>query len=140
MAWLMVAVGGGLGSVLRYGAQRIAANYAGPETVMGTLAVNLAGSFILGFLMTLLLVRFPVSTEVRIFLTVGILGGFTTFSTLSYQTVQLLEINSPITRAWRLGGQRNPGTGLSLRGHSAGPSHLTKTPLVRQDAAIPYWN
>ena len=116
MAWLMVAVGGGLGSVLRYGAQRIAANYAGPETVMGTLAVNLAGSFILGFLMTLLLVRFPVSTEVRIFLTVGLLGGFTTFSTLSYQTVQLLETNSPIAAIGSLAANVILGLALAYAG------------------------
>ena len=116
MAWLMVAVGGGLGSVLRYGAQRIAANYAGPETVMGTLAVNLAGSFILGFLMTLLLVRFPVSTEVRIFLTVGLLGGFTTFSTLSYQTVQLLETNSPIVAIGSLAANVILGLALAYAG------------------------
>ena len=116
MAWLMVAVGGGLGSVLRYGAQRIAANYAGSETVMGTLAVNLAGSFILGFLMTLLLVRFPVSTEVRIFLTVGLLGGFTTFSTLSYQTVQLLETNSPIAAIGSLAANVILGLALAYAG------------------------
>ena len=116
MAWLMVAVGGGLGSVLRYGAQRIAANYAGPETVMGTLVVNLAGSFILGFLMTLLLVRFPVSTEVRIFLTVGLLGGFTTFSTLSYQTVQLLETNSPIAAIGSLAANVILGLALAYAG------------------------
>jgi CrcB protein len=116
VAWLMVAVGGGLGSVLRYGAQRIAANYAGPETVMGTLAVNLAGSFILGFLITLLLVRFPVSTEVRIFLTVGLLGGFTTFSTLSYQTVQLLETNSPIAAIGSLAANVILGLALAYAG------------------------
>ena len=91
MIWLMVAVGGGLGSVLRYGAHRLAATYAGPDTVMGTLAVNLAGSFALGFLLTLTLGRFPVSNEIRTFLTFGFLGGFTTFSTLSYQTITLLE-------------------------------------------------
>jgi len=91
MIWLMVAVGGGLGSVLRYAAHRVAASYAGPDTVMGTLAVNLAGSFALGFFLTLVLGRFPVSNEIRTFLTFGFLGGFTTFSTLSYQTVNLLE-------------------------------------------------
>ena len=116
MAWLMVAVGGGLGSVLRYGAQRIAATYAGPETVMGTLAVNLAGSFILGFLMTLLLTRVPVSTEVRIFLTVGFLGGFTTFSTLSYQTVQLLETSSPIAAVGSLAANIILGLALAYAG------------------------
>lgn len=91
MLWLMVALGGGLGSVLRYGAQKLAVAYAGPDTVWGTLAVNLVGSFALGFLFTLLLVRIPVTPEVRTFLTFGFLGGFTTFSTLSYQTVNLLE-------------------------------------------------
>ena len=116
MAWLMVAVGGGMGSVLRYGAQRIAANYAGPETVMGTLAVNLVGSFILGFLMTLLLVRFPVSADVRIFLTVGLLGGFTTFSTLSYQTVQLLETNSPIAAVGSLAANVILGLAVAYAG------------------------
>ena len=91
MIWLLVAVGGGLGSVLRYGTQRVAATYAGPDTVMGTLIVNLAGSFALGFLLTLLLGRFPVSNEIRTFLTFGFLGGFTTFSNVSYQTISLLE-------------------------------------------------
>ena len=94
MVWLMVAVGGGLGSVLRYGAQRVAANYAGSDTVMGTLAVNLTGSFALGFLLTLALGRFSLSNEIRTFLTFGFLGGFTTFSTLSYQTINLLENGS----------------------------------------------
>ena len=77
--------------MLRYGVQRLAVAYAGPDTVWGTLAVNLVGSFAPGFLLTLLLVRIPVTPEVRTFLTVGLLGGFTTFSTLSYQTVNLLE-------------------------------------------------
>ena len=116
MVWLMVAVGGGLGSVLRYGAQRIAANYAGPETVLGTLAVNLAGSFALGFLMTLLLGRFPVSPEFRAFLTVGVLGGFTTFSTLSYQTVQLMETNSSIAGVGSLAANVILGLALAYAG------------------------
>ena len=91
MTWLMVAIGGAAGSVLRYGAHRVAVNYAGTDTVLGTLAVNLTGSFILGFLATMFLGRFQVSDEVRNFLTVGLLGGFTTFSALSYQTVYLMD-------------------------------------------------
>ena len=91
MTWLLVALGGAAGSVMRYGAQRVAVNYAGADTVFGTLAVNLTGSFALGFLATLFLVRLPVPDEVRNFLTVGLLGGFTTFSALSYQTVYLMD-------------------------------------------------
>lgn len=91
MTWLLVALGGAAGSVMRYGVQRVAVNYAGADTVLGTLAVNLTGSFALGFLATLFLVRFSVPDEVRNFLTVGLLGGFTTFSALSYQTVYLMD-------------------------------------------------
>ncbi len=91
MTWLLVAMGGAAGSVMRYGAQLVAVNYAGADTVLGTLAVNLTGSFALGFLATLFLARFPVPDEVRNFLTVGLLGGFTTFSALSYQTVYLMD-------------------------------------------------
>jgi CrcB protein len=91
MNWLMVALGGAAGSVLRYGAHRMAVNYAGADTVLGTLAVNLTGSFILGFLATMLIGRFSVPEEVRNLLTVGLLGGFTTFSALSYQTVYLMD-------------------------------------------------
>lgn len=87
----MVAMGGAAGSVLRYGAQRLAMNYAGTETVLGTLSVNLAGSFILGFLATMLIGRFEMPDAARNFLTVGLLGGFTTFSALSYQTVYLMD-------------------------------------------------
>ena len=91
MNWLMVALGGAAGSVLRYGAHRMAVNYAGADTALGTLAVNLTGSFILGFLATMLIGRFSVPEEVRNLLTVGLLGGFTTFSALSYQTVYLMD-------------------------------------------------
>ncbi len=87
----MVAMGGAAGSVLRYGAHRVAVNYAGTETVLGTLAVNLTGSFLLGFLATMFLGRLPVPDELRNFLTFGLLGGFTTFSALSYQTVYLMD-------------------------------------------------
>ena len=87
----MVAIGGAAGSVLRYGAHRVAVNYAGADTVLGTLAVNLSGSFVLGFLATMLLGRLAVPDEVRNFLTFGLLGGFTTFSALSYQTVYLMD-------------------------------------------------
>ncbi len=91
MTWLRVAMGVAAGSGLRYGAHRVAVNYAGTDTVLGTLAVNLTGSFVLGFLATMIIGRFPVPDELRNFLTFGLLGGFTTFSALSYQTVYLMD-------------------------------------------------
>ena len=91
MVWLLVAIGGAAGSVLRYGAGRLAAHYLGADTVLGTFAVNIAGSFALGLLATLFLARSPLlPPELRAMATVGLLGGFTTFSTLAYDGVRLL--------------------------------------------------
>jgi len=89
--WILVALGGAAGSVLRYGANRLAAHYLGADTVMGTFAVNIAGSFLLGFLATVFIQRSGLPTEVRVMATVGLLGGFTTFSTLAYDGVRLMS-------------------------------------------------
>lgn len=91
MVWLLVAIGGAAGSVLRYGVGRLAAHYLGADTILGTLAVNIAGSFALGMLATLFLARSTLlPPELRTMATVGLLGGFTTFSTLAYDGVRLL--------------------------------------------------
>ena len=91
MVWLLVALGGAVGSVLRYGVNRLAAHYLGADTVVGTLAVNVAGSFALGFLATTFIERSGWPAELRAMATVGLLGGFTTFSTLAYEGVRLLS-------------------------------------------------
>lgn len=93
MVWLLVALGGAAGSVLRYGVGRLAAHWLGADTVVGTLAVNLVGSFALGLLATLFLTRsgLGLPPELRTMATVGLLGGFTTFSTLAYDGVRLLS-------------------------------------------------
>ena len=89
--WLLVAVGGAAGSVLRYAVGRFAAQYLGADTVMGTFAVNVAGSFALGALATVFISRSDWPLELRAMATVGLLGGFTTFSTLAYDGVRLLS-------------------------------------------------
>ena len=91
MIWLLVAIGGAAGSVLRYAANRLAAHYLGPDTVVGIFAVNVIGSFALGFLATVFIQRSGLPIELRTMATVGILGGFTTFSTLAYDGVRLLS-------------------------------------------------
>ena len=91
MVWVLVAIGGAAGSVLRYGANRLAAHYLGPDTVVGIFAVNVLGSFLLGFLATVFIQRSGLPIELRAMATVGILGGFTTFSTLAYDGVRLLS-------------------------------------------------
>ncbi len=86
--WLLVALGGSLGAVSRYGIDRIMICFMGP-TVLGTFAVNITGSFLLGLFLTLSDERFGWSPELRVLVAVGFLGSFTTFSTLTVASLQL---------------------------------------------------
>lgn len=89
---LLVAAGGALGSVLRWltsnGVQKLLPHTSFPWS---TLAVNVIGSFAIGALMTLALTRSTLPPEARLFLVTGVLGGFTTFSALSWETLTLLR-------------------------------------------------
>lgn len=88
MQVLLVALGGALGSVARYGVGFAAARCFGLAFPWGTLAVNIAG----GVAMGLLAARVgPEQESLRLFLGVGLLGGFTTFSAFSLETVRLME-------------------------------------------------
>ncbi len=92
MIWLLVAIGGAAGSALRYGAGQLAIHFLGSGTVMGTFVVNITGSFALGFFLAFALERTGlISAEARAMVAIGLLGGFTTFSTLSYDAIRLLE-------------------------------------------------
>ncbi len=90
MLWLLLALGGILGTFARYGVGRWVPQWAGTWLPWGTLAANLLGSFILG-LATRATQVLPVGPAVRGFLTVGFCGAFTTFSTLMYETAMLLQ-------------------------------------------------
>jgi CrcB protein len=94
---LLVALGGALGSVLRWTASsrgwwRLSRDLAFP---WATLAVNLVGSLLIGFLLGLTLARFPVSVPARLFLVTGVLGGFTTFSAFSWEAIELVRSGQP---------------------------------------------
>ena len=95
----LVALGGALGSVARYGVGVLAAHLLGTGFPWGTLLVNLTGSFLLGFIMQLALTGTAISLELRIFLTTGIMGGFTTYSSFNHETLALLN-----ARAYWLAG------------------------------------
>lgn len=87
---VFVAVGGALGAMARYGVTGWVHGWTSSTFPWGTVAVNAAGSFLLGFSMRYLeLVVAP--PELRAALTVGFLGAFTTFSTYSYETVALVQ-------------------------------------------------
>ena len=90
---IMVGIGGALGSIARYVCSLGLARWFGETFPWGTLFVNVAGSFLIGFFFMLTASggRLLVSSDWRIFVTVGICGGFTTFSSLSLQTLLLLR-------------------------------------------------
>jgi len=96
---VLVAVGGALGSVARYGVGAAAARLLGPAFPWGTLMVNVSGSFLIALVMHLALAGTAISVELRIFLTTGIMGGFTTYSSFNYETLALLN-----QRAYGLAG------------------------------------
>jgi len=87
---LAIAVGGALGSVLRFLASTWTYNRLGSDFPYGTLLVNVLGSLLIGFLYTLLVERSALDPIWRAGLIVGVLGGFTTFSAFSMETVNLI--------------------------------------------------
>lgn len=88
---LSIAAGGAIGSVLRYFTGVAAMSLLGTAFPYGTLFVNVVGSFIMGMLVALFAHRGNPSQELRAFLTVGVLGGFTTFSSFSLDVATLYE-------------------------------------------------
>lgn len=87
---LLVALGGALGSVARYGVNVWTMRAFGPGFPWGTLTVNIVGGLVMGLIASLLAPRGG-SNELRVFLMTGVLGGFTTFSAFSLDAVTLWE-------------------------------------------------
>ncbi len=96
---LIVALGGAVGTFGRYALALLAAPIS-LDLPWGTILINVAGSFVIGFFGTLTLShgRFPVSENLRLFVMVGVCGGFTTFSSFSLQTFDLMRAGA-VTRA-----------------------------------------
>lgn len=120
MEILSVAVGGALGAVCRYLLGNFISRASGSALPWGTFAINIIGCFCMGLLMTLIVERGLLPAAWRLFLCVGLLGGFTTFSSFGYESLMLLTEGNIAAAAacfwdlwlreqacWRVKGYRN---------------------------------
>jgi CrcB protein len=84
--YLLVLIGGGIGALARYIAASAIMTRFGGKFPLGTLVINVSGSFLIGFLMTVLTERLQLDPAWRLLLVVGFLGGYTTFSSFEWET------------------------------------------------------
>lgn len=117
--YLLVALGGALGSLLRYGLGAWIQGLLGPGFPYSTLLVNALGSLLIGVVVRLSL-EGALSGEARLFLAMGVLGGFTTFSTFSYETVLLLQDGEVLKALAYVGLSVVLGVFLALLGYRLG--------------------
>jgi fluoride exporter len=89
--YIVVFFGAGIGGMIRYWGSAFVYKFLSTDFPYGTLFVNVLGSFLIGIFMYYLDTNELISSEVRIFLTTGLCGGLTTFSTFSYETINLLR-------------------------------------------------
>jgi CrcB protein len=94
MRFLLICLGGAVGTAARYGVGGLAARWWGTEFPYGTLVVNGTGSLLIGFIQQVGLTTLAISDTMRLVLTIGVMGGFTTYSSFSYETLRLVEEGS----------------------------------------------
>ncbi|HVV50152.1 MAG TPA: fluoride efflux transporter CrcB [Polyangia bacterium] len=104
MRFLLVCLGGAVGTGARYLFGGWAQRAWGPAFPYGTLIINAAGSFLLMVVMYLSLERGALSPDARVVLGTGVMGGFTTYSTFNYETFRLMQQGSFAVAGLYLGG------------------------------------
>ena len=120
MQWLAVAVGGALGSMARHWVNLEIAHRWERSVPYATATVNLVGSIVIGFLAGLVAVeRLHIQPVLRTFIFVGILGGFTTFSSFMLDTFTLAHGSDHVAAAANLVGQTAAGIVLIVAGYYA---------------------
>jgi CrcB protein len=92
--WLAIGAGGAIGAMARHGVGAISLRLLGPNFPWATLTVNVVGSAMMGLFIAWLVAREPHSSVMRAFVTTGILGAFTTFSTFALDAVTLYRDKS----------------------------------------------
>ena len=94
---LLVGVGGGIGSMLRFATSRLSARYISHDwALFGTFIVNIVGCFLIGVVAGWLLYSTGKSQNLPLLLVAGFCGGFTTFSAFAFENVQLLQSGQPL--------------------------------------------
>ena len=120
---ITIFLGGGIGSVMRFGVQAVMNGRIPPLFFpWATLGVNVAGSFLIG-LFYALSARFGLSDETRLFLTTGLCGGFTTFSTFSQESLTLLRQGHYAAFALYTLASMAAGIAAALAGGWVGKAH-----------------
>ncbi len=92
--FLLICAGGAIGTGLRYLTAGLAARWLGADFPYGTLIVNVVGSFLIGLVQALAEEAAVLPEPARLFLSVGVMGGFTTYSAFSFETVRLVELDA----------------------------------------------
>ena len=104
IGYLIVFVGAGVGGAIRHGMNIWVARWLGSGFPFHTLIINIVGSLVMGLVASWFAERGHETSHVRLFLTTGILGGFTTFSAFSLDAVLLWERHEPLLAALYVGG------------------------------------
>jgi CrcB protein len=97
--FLLICLGGAVGTALRYLTSGVAARWLGADFPYGTFIVNIAGSFLIGVIQQVGTTSLLISDTTRLFLAVGVMGGMTTYSSFSYETVRLAQSGAWV-QAW----------------------------------------
>ena len=118
---VLIGAGGAVGAMLRYLADQVAIHHFG-STLLGTFTVNVTGSFLLGILVGLFYSHPGWPVEIRLFFAIGVLGSYTTFSTLSVATIQSLQSDQVLAAGLSLLGNILVGLALAYGGLLVGKS------------------
>jgi CrcB protein len=120
VAILLVALGGALGSIARYLVGGWIADWMGTAFPYGTFAINLTASFIIGFFLAFAQDRAGLSPYWRLFIAVGFVGGYSTFSTYEYESIRLLQDGEFLLGAVYLVGSMAAGAIAAIGGITVG--------------------
>lgn len=125
MTMLAIFIGAGLGGLTRYGISEWIQDSAGATFPWGTLLINVSGSLLLTFLYAVL-EGTAAAPEWRAFLGIGLLGGYTTFSTFSYETVRLIQDGEWSRAGLYVGASVFASLGAAIIGFNLGLSFLRR--------------